>query len=350
MLHVDIKLQRGDFTLQIAQQFAEHKVTAIFGPSGCGKSTLLRCIAGLETGLQGTVRWQEKLWHADTEQVKTERRGIALVFQQPHLFPTKSVASNVRYGMPKHAVSPCQMKFEEIIEILSLQPFLQRKPGQLSGGQKQRVAIARALLSQPKLLLLDEPMNGLDQQAKSEIMMDLRRIQQRFKLPVLFVSHHVDEVVQLADNVLLMNDGKLISNGPLQQQIGELSLSDEGPLSVLMIAPLKEASKNSLSAWHIGQQTLWLPSDASITSERRLLVWARDVSLSTGRIENTSLTNQVRVKILGFENAKHSAEQVVVLAIGEQELRALVTKASIERLNLKAGCNVYAAFKAAALH
>jgi len=353
MLHVDIELKQGDFTLQVTHQFAAHKVTAIFGPSGCGKSTLLRSIAGLEPGLRGTVCWQNNIWHAQERIVKTEQRGIALVFQQPHLFTTKTVEANLRYGMPrKNALKACAMQFEDIIELLSLQPFMQRKPAQLSGGQQQRVAIARALLSQPQLLLLDEPMNGLDQAAKSQIMADLKRIQQRFALPILLVSHHVDEVVQLADEVVIMREGKLLSTGTLQQQVGQLSLHDEGPLSVLSISPGDNNQKDGLLAWKLGQQTLWLPTTGlpANSDSKRLLVWARDVSLATGPLKNTSLNNQVRAQIVGFERAQHDAEMVVELAVGEQQLRALVTKASIERLNLRAGYCVYAAFKAAALH
>lgn len=353
MLHVDIELQRGDFRLQIAHQFAAHKVTAIFGPSGCGKSTLLRSIAGLEPGLRGTVRWHDNVWHAQKRIVKTEQRDIALVFQQPHLFTTKTVEGNLRYGMPQaNPLKPGAMPFDDIIELLSLQPFLQRKPAQLSGGQQQRVAIARALLSQPQLLLLDEPMNGLDQAAKAQIMADLKRIQQRFGLPILLVSHHVDEVVQLAEEVLVMRDGRLVSTGTLQQQVGQLSLHDEGPLSVLTLSPADEPQKDGLLAWQLGRQTLWLPgtSTSANTNSKRLLVWARDVSLATEPLQNTSLSNQVPARIVRFERAQHDAEMVVVVAVGEQQLRALVTKASIERLNLKAESCVYAAFKAAALH
>ncbi|MAL83355.1 MAG: molybdenum ABC transporter ATP-binding protein [Idiomarina sp.] len=366
MLTVNIEQQQGDFCLQLAHSFADDRVTAIFGPSGCGKSTLLRAIAGLTPGLKGSVRWRDAVWHSRKPRMKTEQRGLALVFQQAHLFATMSVESNLRYGMPKNVSdSELAIGFAEVVDMLSLRELLQRKPGQLSGGQQQRVAIGRALLSQPQLLLLDEPMNGLDATAKKQILTDLRRIQNRFRLPMLLVSHHVEEVVQLADDVVIMADGKLVSSGTLQTQVDSLAGHSEGPLSVLSVTPPNQSAgrvnaTDELLAWQLAEQQLWLPvnaavdvtgvSEAKTCAAGRLLVWARDVSIATGYLPNTSLTNQVVARIIDFEPAKHVAETVVVLTVGDQILRALVTNASVKRLNLQLQQQVYASFKAAAMH
>jgi len=364
MLTVNIEQRQGDFCLQLTHSFADDRVTAIFGPSGCGKSTLLRAIAGLSPGMKGSVRWRDAVWHSRKPRMKTEKRGLALVFQQAHLFATMSVESNLRYGIPKNVNdSELVIGFTEVVDMLSLQELLQRRPDQLSGGQQQRVAIGRALLSQPQLLLLDEPMNGLDTTAKKQILTDLKRIQNRFRLPMLLVSHHVEEVVQLADDVVIMADGKLISSGTLQTQVDSLAGHSEGPLSVLSVTPPNKPSgrvntTDELLAWQLADQQLWLPVNAAVdvaavtakSREGRLLVWARDVSIATEYLLNTSLTNQIAARIIDFEPAKYAAETVVVLTVGDQMLRALVTNASVKRLNLQLQQQVYASFKAAAMH
>lgn len=366
MLTVNIEKQQGDFCLQLAHSFADDRVTAVFGPSGCGKSTLLRAIAGLAPGLRGSVRWRNAVWHSNTSRVKTENRGLALVFQQAHLFTTMSVENNLRYGIPKNVNdSELTIGFAEVVDMLSLTELLQRRPDQLSGGQQQRVAIGRALLSQPQLLLLDEPMNGLDATAKKQILTDLRRIQNRFRLPMLLVSHHVEEVVQLADDVVIMANGKLISSGTLQTQVDSLAGHCEGPLSVLSVtSPDNTAddvnATDELLSWQLADQKLWLPINAAVNvasvgkektrPEARLLVWARDVSIATEYLPNTSLTNQVTARIIDFESAKYVAETVVVLTVGDQTLRALITNASVKRLNLQRQQQVYASFKAVAMH
>ncbi|MDV6316344.1 molybdenum ABC transporter ATP-binding protein [Idiomarina sp. HP20-50] len=364
MLTVNIEQRQGDFCLQLAHSFADDRVTAIFGPSGCGKSTLLRAIAGLTQGLKGSVRWRDAVWHSRKCRLNPEKRGLALVFQQAHLFTTMSVENNLRYGMPKRVdENELTIGFAEIVDMLSLQELLQRKPEQLSGGQQQRVAIGRALLSQPQLLLLDEPMNGLDAAAKKQILTDLRRIQTRFRLPMLLVSHHVEEVVQLADDVVIMAEGKMLSSGTLQTQIDSLAGHSEGPLSVLSVTPPDKLTgrfnaADELLAWQLADQQLWLPVNAAIDAAGataksragRLLVWARDVSIATEYLPNTSLTNQIAARIIDFEPAKHIAETVVVLTVGDEILRALVTNASVKRLNLQLQQQVYASFKAAAMH
>ena len=155
MLSVDIRLQRREFMLQLQHRFADDKITAVFGASGSGKSTLLRCIAGLEAGSAGEISWQGQPWQSKKTFLKAEQRNLAMVFQQANLFSKKRVIDNICYGLPK-TTDDIFIEPQEVIDLLQLQPLLQRLPSQLSGGQQQRVAIARALLSQPKLLLLDE--------------------------------------------------------------------------------------------------------------------------------------------------------------------------------------------------
>lgn len=351
MLDVSVKVSLGSFQLTVEQQFSGAGVTAIFGPSGCGKSTLLKTIAGVISKAEGHITWREQPWLNDSKMRKPEYRRLALVFQKAHLFETQTVQQNLLYGLPKNRAAA--ISEQDVVAILSLQDLLNRMPSQLSGGQQQRVALGRALLSQPELLLLDEPMNGLDNKAKRNIMRYLKQIQQRFNLPIIVVTHHVDEVVHLADNLVLMEQGRIVSSGTLQEQIAELSGHSEGPLSVLNVSEslVNNNRTEGMSTWMLGDQTLTLPQvGETIESTRRLLVWARDVSIATHFIKSTSLTNQVKAQVQGFESAEHSAEVIVLLEVAGQKLRALITKASAERLDLQPGQWVYASFKAAAMH
>ena len=284
MLSVDIRLQRREFMLQLQHRFADDKITAVFGASGSGKSTLLRCIAGLEAGSAGEISWQGQPWQSKKTFLKAEQRNLAMVFQQANLFSKKRVIDNICYGLPK-TTDDIFIEPQEVIDLLQLQPLLQRLPSQLSGGQQQRVAIARALLSQPKLLLLDEPLNGLHSDAKRQILCDLKRIQQRYQLPMLLVSHHVDEVVSLADEVVVIDNGVKVSAGSLVDQAAYLGQVSDGPLSIIELTQTDKPVEQGLRCWSMGVQQLWLPDGLTKTlnqvdKHKRLVIWARDVSIS----------------------------------------------------------------------
>lgn len=355
MLNVDISLRRERFNLQLSHQFAADKVTAIFGVSGGGKSSLLRCIAGLEPAVEGTINWGNETWLSPTVSVKPQQRRIGMVFQHSHLFTRQRVINNIYYGLPK-LPSEAFISPERVIELLQLESLLQQYPSQLSGGQQRRVALARALLSQPRLLLLDEPMTGLDNEAKQQILVDLKRVQQELQLPMLMVSHHIDEIIPLADDVLIFQEGKKLASGALVEQAHHLGAAADGPLSILEIRRASSEPIDGLQCWHLGEQPLWLPqrqSTLSVTdfpSQQRLLVWARDVSLAREPLTETSLSNQVQATVVDIQSAPHPAERVVVLMVNGQSLRALVTKTSCQRLDLFKGQQLTAAFKAAAMH
>ncbi|WP_290569792.1 ATP-binding cassette domain-containing protein [Idiomarina sp.] len=354
MLSVDIRLQRREFMLQLQHRFADDKITAVFGASGSGKSTLLRCIAGLEAGSAGEISWQGQPWQSKKTFLKAEQRNLAMVFQQANLFSKKRVIDNICYGLPK-TTDDIFIEPQEVIDLLQLQPLLQRLPSQLSGGQQQRVAIARALLSQPKLLLLDEPLNGLHSDAKRQILGDLKRIQQRYQLPMLLVSHHVDEVVSLADEVVVIDNGVKVSAGSLVDQAAYLGQVSDGPLSIIELTQTDKPVEQGLRCWSMGVQQLWLPDGLTKTlnqvhKHKRLVIWARDVSISLIPARDSSLSNQVDATITDIQSAGHEAEKIVTLLVDDQLLRALVTVVSCQRLKLGVGQKITAAFKAAAMH
>ncbi|WP_141934346.1 molybdenum ABC transporter ATP-binding protein [Bradyrhizobium sp. UNPA324] len=204
----------GNFTLDAELSVPATGVTAIFGPSGCGKTTVARCIAGLQRMADGFCAVDGEAWQDRQSFRPVHRRPIGYVFQEASLFPHLSVRRNLLFGAPKAA--DAQIAFDEVVELLGLAALLDRSPYGLSGGERQRVAIGRALLSQPKLLLMDEPLAALDHATRNEILPFLERVHERLSLPVLYISHDMTEIERFADHLVLMEQGRVIGIGPLQ--------------------------------------------------------------------------------------------------------------------------------------
>ena len=219
----------GNFTLDAELNVPASGVTAIFGPSGCGKTTVARCIAGLERLADGFCAVDGEVWQDRSSFRPVHRRPIGYVFQEASLFPHLSVRGNLLFGAPKAAGA--QIAFDEVTELLGLAALLDRAPQRLSGGERQRVAVGRALLSQPKLLLMDEPLAALDRSTKNEILPFLERLHDRLSLPVFYISHDMAEIERFADHLVLMERGRVIGAGPLHALRSEL-------------APLSTASRN----------------------------------------------------------------------------------------------------------
>lgn len=203
----------GNFTLDVELSLPATGVTAIFGPSGCGKTSVARCIAGLQRMADGFCAVGEDIWQDSSSFRPVHRRPIGYVFQEASLFPHLSVRRNLLFGAPN--TSRAQIAFGEVVELLGLAALLDRSPSRLSGGERQRVAIGRALLSQPKLLLMDEPLAALDRTTKDEILPFLERLHDRLSLPVLYISHDMSEIERFADHLLLMEQGRVVGSGPL---------------------------------------------------------------------------------------------------------------------------------------
>lgn len=200
----------GQFRLDAAFEVPATGVTALFGPSGSGKTTVLRCIAGLQR-LDGRLSVAGELWQDERRFRPAYQRPVGYVFQEPSLLSHLSVKGNLEFGLKR--APRVRIGLEEVVGFLGLSSLLGRSTSRLSGGERQRVAIGRALLSQPELLLMDEPLSGLDAEAKSEILPYLERMHQAMTIPILYVSHDAAEVARLADRVLLLRDGR-IEAGP----------------------------------------------------------------------------------------------------------------------------------------
>ncbi len=219
MLRVDIKKQQGSFNIKVAFSAREAGVTALFGSSGAGKTSIVNMVAGLSRPDNGRIIMNGQSWF-DTQakiNLPPEKRRIGYVFQDARLFPHLSVKSNLTYGMgwQKGKINP-YIRFDKVVELLGIGPLLHRRPAKLSGGEKQRVAIGRALLCSPVLLLMDEPLASLDQDRKSEVLPFIRKLCTNFSIPILYVSHHMDEITCLADHLVLLEKGSALASGPLE--------------------------------------------------------------------------------------------------------------------------------------
>ena len=209
MLQVSIQKQLEAFALQVSFVLASHGITVRWGASGSGKTTLLQCLAGLLRPDAGRIACREAVWF-DAERgvcLAPERRRLGYVFQDVRLFPHLSVRSNMLFG--RRFRGPSGVSFEDVVALLGLGRLLHRTPSDLSGGEKQRVAVGRALLACPELLLMDEPLTGLDRGKREEIMAYVKAIPERFGVPILYVTHSDAERRFLADRVLNIEDGKL---------------------------------------------------------------------------------------------------------------------------------------------
>lgn len=350
---IQLQLQRGDFELDVDFALESRGITAVFGPSGCGKTTLLRAIAGLETHARGTVTIQDNPWQSADQFLSTHRRRVGYVFQEASLFPHLTVRNNLNYARKRAKGSPVA-SFDDLVQLLQLDKLLERSPNKLSGGERQRVAIARALLVNPLLLLLDEPLAALDQSRKQEILQYLDQLNRLVAIPMVFVSHALDEVAQLADELMLMEHGKIIAQGKthaLLSEISSLSYRDdafclfEGKVKTILTAhQLLEAS--------IGENIIYVPLPiyaVTLGQPLTLRLHARDISICLERPQLTSILNILPGQILAMEAIPGSAQTLVQLDTSGGILLAKITSFSCQQLGLQIGQSVFAQIKAVAL-
>ena len=349
-LTVDLRVQRGSFNLCASFSTSPEGVTAVCGKSGAGKSTLLRAIAGLEHA-QGQVRIGSHIWQDEDTFVPVEDRRLGYVFQEATLFEHLNVRGNLEYGMRRRGVS--RSIFDRTVQLLKLEKLLHRRAHQLSGGEQQRVAIGRALLSDPQLLLMDEPLSSLDIEHKLELLSYLEVLQTTLKLPMLYVSHSPDEVARLADNMILLDDGRTLDSGPAAEMLTrlDLPLSRNHDAAALLTATCVGYEHDyDLSRLSFGSATLYAPGDLTSHGSRelRLRVLARDVSLTRERQTDTSILNIVPVRVL--ETVTDGGAQCRVrLDCDGQILLASITQKSAALLQLEKNQQLFAQIKSVAL-
>jgi len=345
-----LQLELGQFRLDVELDEPAGGISALFGPSGCGKTTLLRCLAGL-TRAKGWCRVDGEAWQDDARGLflPPHRRGIGLVFQDARLFPHLDVAGNLDYAARR---AGRRAELAATAELLGLGGLLRRRPDSLSGGERQRVAIARALLSRPRLLLLDEPLSALDLARKDEILPYLERLQRELRIPALYVTHSLDEVIRLATRLVAMDAGRTVAAGPTAELLARLDLplarrQDASAVLEGRVEAHEEAY--ALTMVRVGEQRWRLPRlDAAPGSAVRLRVQARDVSIALDPPGRTSILNilPARVDALG---AAERGQRLVRLAVDGGTLLARLSEHSCVELGLAPGLAVHAQVKGVAL-
>jgi molybdate transport system ATP-binding protein len=352
-LEFDIALERGEFQLSASDSRELAGVTALFGPSGSGKTTLLRCLAGLEPDCHGRVSFAGQVWQDDSERLPTHRRGVSLVFQDTRLFPHLDVAGNLRYA-ERRATGARGADFDAVVEQLGLTALLDRQTESLSGGEKQRVAIGRSLLARPRLLLMDEPLAALDLARRAELLPYLESLPRTFDVPILYVTHALDEVARLAMQMVALVDGRIQAGGPTAAMLERLDLASlAGPAEagVLLVGRVAAVDpRYALARLEVSGQELSVPvSDVPVGSELRLRVRARDVAIATRRPEDLSIRNVLAARILEIALSGDSPFAEVLLDLGGAHLRARLTRASVDELGLARGQSVFALIKSIAI-
>ncbi len=348
----------GRFALDAAFTVPATGVTALFGPSGCGKTTVLRCVAGLHRLGEGFCTICGDVWQDRTTFRPAHKRPIGYVFQEASLFSHLSVRRNLLFGSPRRRQisSAAETHFNDVIDLLGLAGLLGRSPQNLSGGERQRVAIGRALLSEPKLLLMDEPLSALDRQTKDEILPFLERLHASLSLPVIYVSHDIAEVERLADNLVLMQAGRVIAAGRFSEVLSNpalpLALTKEAAVSLDAVVRTYD-EKYGLATLEVegGRFTVPMPS-VPIGSRRRLTIAASAVSLAREPPRATTVLNILPAAILSATSTGEH-ETVVLLGLGPagtgSRLLARITRRSWDELGLAESMMIYAQVKSVAL-
>ena len=347
-LALDVALRREAFSVSVRERLELGGITGLFGPSGSGKTTLLRIISGLEPAAAGSVSYDGDAWQAPGQFIPAHLRRVGYVFQDGRLFPHLDVEGNLRFGAGSGGR---RIAFRDVVAALDLAPLLSRRPTSLSGGEQQRVAIGRALLANPRLLLMDEPMSSLDAQRKREILPYIERLPDAFGLPVLYVTHSIDEVARLASQVLLLAAGRVAARGPVADVLERIDLWPvTGRLEAgTVIEAEVEQHGNGMSSLRLGDQRLRIPvGDVAVGSRIRLRIHARDVAVAAERPGRLSIRNVLAARVLRID-AEDPVYVELLLSVDGRHLRSRITREALEELGLEPGQDVFALIKSVAL-
>lgn len=348
-----IALKHAGFALDVDCEIPSRGVTGLFGRSGSGKTTLLRCIAGLERSAEAHIQFNDTLWQDRTHFVPAHRRAIGYVFQEPSLFPHLNVRGNLNFGLRRVPLAERRLSFDDAVSLLGLESLLAHRTQQLSGGERQRVAIARALLTSPQLLLMDEPLSSLDQTSKAQILPRLEALHDQLSIPIIYVSHVLGEIMQLADHLVMLEDGHARAQGPLQELLTRTDLplahfNDSGTVLDAIIEqhdPAYHMTHVKISGGHLALSLKQQPLGHRV----RVRIDARDVSIALKAPELTSITNILTGTVLSLTHDADPAQTLVTLEVGADRLLARVTRRSVAQLRLVPGTAIYAQIKSVAL-
>ena len=354
MLTVAAKKQRGAFALEAQFELPTPGVVALFGRSGCGKSTLINVIAGLLKADSGRVVLDDAVL-LDTERhidVPPERRRIGYVFQDAKLFPHLSVAANLRYAQDRARVA-AYVGLDLVADLLDLGTLMHRRTHQLSGGERQRVAIGRALLSQPTLLLLDEPLASLDASRREELLPYLESLRDQLAIPMVYVSHHFDDVLRLATHLVLMESGKSTAQGNLSDMSlnpGVRAIIGADAVGAIVDGTVLGADpETGLLRVQVGHGELKVHfGKAANGTKLRVQLLARDLIVATRAPQQLSVRNSLTGVVTAVMGDDEDSD-LIAIDIGGTIIMARVTKAATRELGLVAGLSVWALVKTVSL-
>jgi len=358
VLEVDVARRLGAFRIEARFATGPSIVTALFGRSGAGKSSIVNMLAGLLEPDRGRISVDGTVLFDSTSGVdlRPERRRLGYVFQDARLFPHMMVRTNLEYGLRRAPRGERRVSLDQVVSVLGIEPLLQRRTHELSGGERQRVAIGRALLANPRILLMDEPLAQLDAPRRHEILTFIERLRESFSVPIVYVSHAMEEVIRLADWLVLVSDGRVAATGPVEELLSRLDLR---PLTGRYEAGAVLTAKVAGGDEAFGLTNLAFPGgvlrvaklDLPKGSEVRLRIRARDVSLALSRPEDLSILNVFKgiVKELGEDATDEDGSQIDVLLDVGAPLWARITRRSVHDLGIAPGREVFALIKSVAL-
>lgn len=353
-LQVSVQKRQGRFALDADLDLPASGVSALFGASGSGKTTLLRLVAGLDRPDAGRIALGERtLVNVDDKTfVPPNRRRIGVVFQEPRLFPHYRVRKNLAYGMPASA----RPRFDAVVALLGIGHLLDRMPGTLSGGEAQRVSIGRALLTEPDLLLMDEPLSGLDGARKRELLQFIRRLVNEINIPVVYISHDPAEITAIADHLTVLENGQVLASDTLENVLLRVDLTAQlggfdaaSTLNVTVVGHDPDYGLTHLTLADTSHDIVVPYVDAPVGAHFRLRIPARDVALALAAPEGTSYRNRLAATLVSISPLPDDNTAVeAVLAVGQQRLRARLTRKSCDEMALEGGQSVTALIRSVA--
>jgi molybdate transport system ATP-binding protein len=353
-VEIQVTRRQGNFLVDVSFQGAESGVTALYGPSGAGKTSIVNMVAGLMRPDSGRITLNGHCLFDSARQIDLppEKRRIGYVFQDGRLLPHLSVRANLTYGMNLTPAARRFVKMEPVVDLLGIGHLLDRRPARLSGGEKQRVAIGRALLTSPAMLLMDEPLASLDAARKAEVLPFITRLSHEFAVPILYVSHAMDEILNLATHLVMMEAGRVLAGGPLEALLSRPDLQtrfgrgDSGAVIATVVENPADAS--GLTCLHFGSNILKvLPIRAARGDRVRVRIPARHVAIALQPPEKTSFQNVFPGRVREIRD--HGDAFVDICLDVGCSLWARITRQSIVDLNLKPDRLVYALVKSVAI-
>lgn len=353
VFHLQLSLSLEDFTLNIDQHLPAQGITVLFGPSGSGKTTVLRCLAGLEQAT-GVISFKDETWQDSASNIfrPTWQREIGYVFQEASLFEHMDVRANLHFGLRRIKGIDRAEQTQDLnaaVALLGIGHLLDRSVTSLSGGERQRVAIARALATRPKLLLLDEPLASLDVARRKEVLPWLERLHQELRIPILYVTHSIDELVRLADHIVLLDRGGVQGSGSISQVLGSPDvarlLGDEASVIALGEITEQEVQDQTVKVY-FGGGHVWVPGQTLPVGKKvHIRILARDVSLSLTKHEDTTIQNYLQGVIEAIEPDVQPSQAMLRVRCGQEMILSRVPQQALSRLGLTVGSSVWCQIK-----